>query len=68
MALTNAEKLAEAEEALHKLLTGSAVVRLKHGVKEMEFAPADADKLRAYIAQLRGGRVHTIRVATSKGF
>lgn len=68
MAITDADRLAEAETALHKLLTGTAVVEIRHGQNElMRFAQADVDKLKAYIAQLRGGRVTTVRLNGSKG-
>ena len=69
MATSNSDLLAEAEAALHALLTGKAVVRIRHGEREeMEFARADVDKLKAYIATLRGGRITTVRIYSSKGF
>lgn len=69
MATSNSVLLAEAEAALHALMTGKAVVRIRHGAnEEMEFARADVDKLKAYIATLRGGRITTVRICASKGF
>jgi hypothetical protein len=65
---TTTDKLAEAEDALHQLVTTGGLVRIKHGAKEMEFAQQDEEKLRAYIAELRGRRVTTVRLNGSKGF
>ena len=59
---------AEAERALHDLVTGAHVRTLIHGSKRIDFHAADIPQLRAYIARLRGGRVSTVLVSTSKGF
>jgi hypothetical protein len=51
--LTNAEKLAEAETALHSLLTGKRVVTVGYDDRRLTFYPGDIDKLRQYIAELK---------------
>lgn len=53
--------LAEAETALHRLQIGGAVEMLQHGEKRLQYTKADADKLRAYVADL------TNRVAACSG-
>ena len=60
MALTEEERtlytarLTEAEGALHNLLTGQhARVVVDSNGERIEFTAANADKLRAYIAQLQ---------------
>lgn len=51
---TNAERLAEAESARHDLLTGKKIARVTTADGEsVDYAPADAGKLDAYIAQLQ---------------
>ncbi|WP_354089848.1 gpW family head-tail joining protein [Brevundimonas faecalis] len=53
--MTLAERLAEAEAALHGLLTGRAVVQVTDQSGEsIRYAQASAPKLQAYVAQLRG--------------
>jgi hypothetical protein len=47
-------RLAEAEAALHTLMTSGGVVELAHNGKAMRYARADADQLRGYIRDLRG--------------
>ncbi len=72
--LTTAERLEEAQEALHQLLTGTAAVAItdQNGEK-VEYRPANRAALERYVAdlnaQLAGARKppHTIRFATSKG-
>ena len=52
-ALTTAQKLVEAEDALHKLMTGQAVrVFVDQNGERVEFTTASAGKLRGYIAEL----------------
>ena len=51
--LTTAEKLAEAETALHSLLTGKRVVKVRYGERLLDFHPGDIETLRAYIAELK---------------
>lgn len=57
MALTACEQaalwLAEAQNALHKLLTGTRVVMLAHADKQLRYTEADIDALRAYVRQLQ---------------
>ncbi|MGA2491861.1 MAG: gpW family head-tail joining protein [Roseiarcus sp.] len=47
-------RLAEAEAALHILMTTGGVTELRHGQKTMQYARADAPRLQAYIRDLRG--------------
>ena len=65
---TREARIAEAEAALHDLLLGKQAVELRHGIhKMMRFTPADVGRLRAYLSELRGGRISTVRFSTSKG-
>jgi hypothetical protein len=74
MALTAAERLAEAQDALHQLLTGTLAVSVtdQNGEK-VDYRPANRAALERYVAdleaQLAGARTppHTIRFQTSKG-
>ena len=52
-ALTTAEKLAEAETALHSLLTGKRAVTIGYGDRRLTFTEGNVDKLRQYIAELK---------------
>lgn len=56
-ATTPQQRLAEAEAALHRLLTGSAVEELRYGsgqvTRSVRYTTANIGDLRAYIAQLR---------------
>lgn len=52
--LTNAQKLTEAEAALHKLLTGSQVVQVGYGERRVQYTQANISELRQYIATLKG--------------
>ncbi len=52
--MTAAEKLAEAETALHKLLTGTKLVQVGYGERRLQYTQANVADLRAYIAQLKG--------------
>jgi|CryGeyDrversion2_3_1046612.scaffolds.fasta_scaffold00260_3 hypothetical protein len=52
--LTIAEKLVEAETALHELLTGtSARVVVDQNGERVEYTAANAPRLRAYIEELK---------------
>lgn len=64
---TQADLLAEAKNALHKLLTTGGVVELVHNGKTIKYARANIGELKAYVAQLRGGRITTVRLSSSKG-
>lgn len=56
--LTTAEKLAQAEAALHALLTGkSARVVVDQNGERVEFTSINLGALRAYIDELRGAGV-----------
>jgi hypothetical protein len=46
-------RLAEAEDAYHKLVTGTKVVKVEHGDMRQEYTKAELGMLRAYIADLR---------------
>ncbi len=52
--LTNAQKLTEAEAALHKLLTGSQAVQIGYGERRVQYTQANIAELRKYIATLKG--------------
>ena len=72
--LTTAERLEEAQEALHQLLTGTAAVSVTdQNGERVIYQPANRAALERYVAdltaQLAGARKpqHTIRFATSKG-
>lgn len=52
--LTAAQRLVEAEDALHQLLTGtSARVVVDQNGERIEYTAANAGKLRAYIEELK---------------
>ena len=64
-----ADLLAEAEDALHKLLTGtSATIVTYADGRSVTYTRATVPELQAYIARLRGGRISTVRLSSSKGF
>lgn len=72
--MTLSERLAEAEGALHGLLTGRAVVQVTDQSGEsVRFVQASVSKLQAYVVQLRaeaaGARrtPSSFRYITSKG-
>ena len=47
-------QLTEAEDALHRLMTGTAArVVVDQNTERVEFAVANADRLRAYIMELK---------------
>ena len=55
MALTNEQLLAEAEEALHQILTGSRAVRIRTQSGEIvEYNQTDITSLTAYVQSLKG--------------
>jgi hypothetical protein len=51
--MTLAEKIVEAEEALHRLLTGSLEQEVEYDGQRVKFGATDAAKLSAYISQLK---------------
>jgi len=52
--LTAAERLVEAEDALHQLLTGtSARVVVDQNGERIEYTAANVGKLRAYVQELK---------------
>lgn len=52
--MTDAEKLVEAEKALHELMTGtSARVVVDQNGERVEYTAANAGRLRGYIAELK---------------
>lgn len=51
--MTLAEKIAEAEAALHKLMTGALAVEVDTGEYRVRFTQADMAKLEAYISRLK---------------
>lgn len=55
MAQTTAERLAEAREALHRLLTGSSVEELQdQNGERVRYSRPSIPRLRSYIAELEG--------------
>ena len=62
-----ADQLAHAECALEKVLTKGAVTRVEHNGKVVVYSPANLQELKAYVAQLRGPTVTTVRFSSSKG-
>ena len=53
VALTDAQLLADAELALHKLKTGRSVTVLEHDGRRVHYNRADQTKLAAYVEELR---------------
>lgn len=61
MALTTAQRLVEAKEALHAILTGQAVVRVQDQSGEsITYSPANVNRLRAYILELEAELTGTV--------
>lgn len=52
--LTTAQKITEAETALHKLLTGTKLVQVGYGERRIQYTQANIQALREYIATLKG--------------
>ncbi|WP_421792768.1 gpW family head-tail joining protein [Hyphobacterium sp.] len=50
--MTDAEKLAEARDALHKLMTGQQEVEITTDEGTVKYAKTDQDKLERYVASL----------------
>jgi hypothetical protein len=48
------QRLLEAEDALHLLLTGTQEVRVQYENTSVQYTTANIDELRRYIALLRG--------------
>lgn len=58
--MTIDQMIASAEVALHKLLTGSQAQEVRNADgRTLRFTPADADKLRSYIAELKSTKAGT---------
>lgn len=51
--LTAAEKLTEAENALHAIVTGKRAEAISYGERRVQFTTANVAELRKYIAQLK---------------
>jgi hypothetical protein len=65
---TRTKRLAEAEDALHKLILGrQSVTVIADGGYSVTYTPANIDRLRAYIAELRNARISVVKIAASKG-
>jgi len=63
-----ADALAEAEAALHAILTTGGVRSVQYcDGRKVEYGPTNLVQLRSYIARLRGGRSSTVLISTSKG-
>ena len=50
--MTTAEKLADAREALHRLMTGSQRAELRHGDRSVTYTQTNVAALQRYIAEL----------------
>jgi hypothetical protein len=60
--------LAQAEAALHAVLTGRQSVEVvQEGKGMVKYGPANINQLRAYVAYLRGGEIKTVRISSHKG-
>lgn len=51
--LTAAQKLAEAEAALHQLMIGRRPVEVRSDTGQVKYHPGDESRLRAYIRELK---------------
>lgn len=49
-----AERLLEAEDALHLLMTGAQEVEVSYGETRVKYTQANIDRLEQYIARLKG--------------
>lgn len=47
-----AERLEEAQDALHTLLLGGQVAKVGYGERRIEYTAANIEQLRAYVKQL----------------
>jgi hypothetical protein len=54
--MTVTEKLEEAYLALHKLMTGQALVSISHAGRQVSYAKTEEPQLRAYIKELEAER------------
>ena len=52
MALTNAQKLTQARDALHQLMVGKKKVTVRYGETTVTYNQASINELRQYIAEL----------------
>ncbi|EQM69986.1 gpW family head-tail joining protein [Pseudomonas tohonis] len=61
--MNDADRLKQAQLALHQLLTGTSVVRVQRDGRQVEFAAADRGELQKYINQLeaQGGAARPLR-------
>jgi len=50
---TTAERLAEAEQALHELAIGRSVAEVRTETETVKYTPADRERLEAYAERLR---------------
>jgi hypothetical protein len=53
MAMSNADKLAAAEDARHRLLLGQQAVEVDFGTYKTRFTAANRESLESYIAELK---------------
>lgn len=51
--MSDAELLADAQAALHALLTGQQMVEVEYNGRRTRFTPATINTLRAYISELQ---------------
>lgn len=50
--MTNAEMLAQAKSALHRLITGTKAVSVRYADRYVQYTETNINDLRAYIADL----------------
>lgn len=67
--MTDAEKLVEAEDALHKLTTGQAVrMFVDQNGERIEFTMTNVGRLRSYVAELKNSIAGVVPVTGAVGF
>ena len=64
---STADLLCQAEAALHAVLIGRQSIEVVVEGRVVKYGPANIDKLRAYVAWLRGGEIKTVRISSHKG-
>jgi cephalosporin hydroxylase len=68
MPLTTAQRLVEAEEALHKLLTGQRTVSMSYNGRTVTYNQQDIGKLQEYIRQLKSEIAQEAGTSTRRPF
>ena len=65
--LTPSDQLAQAQAALHAVLIGRQSVEIMVDGRTVKYGPANINQLKAYVAQLAGGEITTVRISSNKG-